>query len=79
MHQRTRNILHYKASSWLKAYKIKAFYVQVDGISFEQGAKALLKASGIGKLRPNILLMGYKSDWNTCSREDLVMYFEVLQ
>lgn len=58
---------------------MKAFYVQVDGFNFELGAKAMLKACGIGKLKPNILLMGHKSDWQTCAREELSMYFEILQ
>jgi hypothetical protein len=39
----------------------------------------LLKACGIGKLRPNILLMGHKSDWQKCSKDDLDQYFGVLQ
>ncbi|CAH1173712.1 unnamed protein product [Phaedon cochleariae] len=76
--QRIRNVFNYKAIGWLKAHKLKAFYTQVDGMSFGEGCKALLKACGIGKLRPNILLMGYKTDWQTCSREDLDQYFEVL-
>lgn len=79
LHQRVRSVLHYKANSWLKAHKFKAFYMQVDGLSFEEGATALLKACGIGKLRPNILLMGHKADWQKCPKEDLDMYFEVLQ
>lgn len=78
LHQRIRNMLNYKANSWLKTYKLKAFYIQVDGVSFVDGAKSLLKACGIGKLRPNILLLGHKSDWQKCSTEDLEMYFEVL-
>ncbi|KAJ8944674.1 hypothetical protein NQ318_015882 [Aromia moschata] len=76
--QRVRNVLYYKANNWLKAHKLKAFYMQVDGLSFENGAKALLKACGIGKLRPNIMMMGYKSDWQTCSVDELTQYFEVL-
>lgn len=79
LHQRVRSILNYKANSWLKAHRMKAFYMQIDGVSFEEGAKAMLKACGIGKLKPNILLMGHKSDWQTCSREELNAYFEVLQ
>uniref|UniRef100_A0A1A9WEC2 SLC12A transporter C-terminal domain-containing protein n=1 Tax=Glossina brevipalpis TaxID=37001 RepID=A0A1A9WEC2_9MUSC len=35
-------------------------------------------ASGIGKLKPNILLMGYKLDWQTCERKDLIQYFNVM-
>lgn len=53
--------------------------MQVDGVSFKEGATALLKACGIGKLRPNILLLGFKSDWQKCSSEELNQYFEVLQ
>ncbi|CAH1106034.1 unnamed protein product [Psylliodes chrysocephalus] len=76
--QRVRNVLHYKATSWLKAHKLKGFYMQIDGMSFEEGCKALSKACGIGKLKPNILLMGFKNDWQTCPREDLEQYFEVV-
>jgi solute carrier family 12 sodium/potassium/chloride transporter 2 len=71
--------LTYKAHNWLRSHKIKAFYTLVDEVNFEEGAKALLQASGVGKLRPNILLMGYKGDWRDCDREDLAMYFEVMQ
>ncbi|XP_050296584.1 bumetanide-sensitive sodium-(potassium)-chloride cotransporter [Anthonomus grandis grandis] len=76
--QRARDVLTYKANSWLKAHKFKAFYHQVDGMSWLEGARALLKACGIGKLKPNILMMGYKSDWQTCPTEDLLNYFEIL-
>lgn len=72
-------MLSYKANSWLRAHKIKAFYQQIDGVPFQEGARALLKACGIGKLRPNILMMGYKSDWQTCPRDELLNYFEILQ
>ncbi|XP_017777968.1 PREDICTED: solute carrier family 12 member 2 [Nicrophorus vespilloides] len=78
LHQRVRSISHDKALSWLKTHKLKAFYMQVDGCTFEEGSSALLKACGIGKLRPNILLVGHKSDWQKCSRDDLNSYFEVL-
>ncbi|XP_018323226.1 bumetanide-sensitive sodium-(potassium)-chloride cotransporter isoform X2 [Agrilus planipennis] len=76
--ERVRAVLNHKATSWLKTHKLKAFYMQVDGTTFEEGAKALLKACGIGKLRPNILLMGHKNDWQKCLKQDLDMYFEVL-
>jgi solute carrier family 12 sodium/potassium/chloride transporter 2 len=68
-----------KSCSWLHDNKIKAFYALVDGIKFEVGARALLQASGLGKLKPNILMMGYKSDWRTCNADDLEQYFTVLQ
>lgn len=64
---------------WLAARKIKAFYNVIEGLDFETGVRALIQTSGIGKLAPNILLMGYKSDWKTCNQQDLVCYFNVLQ
>lgn len=64
--------------SWFRANKIKAFYFLVDGASFQEGATSLLQAVGLGKMRPNILLMGYKQDWVTCPRKNLNMYFNVM-
>lgn len=64
---------------WLNNRKIKAFCNVVEGLDFETGVRALIQTSGVGKLAPNILLMGYKSDWQTCNHQDLVSYFNVLQ
>jgi len=71
--------LAYKAQSYLRAHRIKAFYNQIDEASFEEGAKALMQASGIGKLKPNILMVGYKADWQTCDKQELAMYFNTMQ
>lgn len=76
--QRVKNSLSHRSAAFLRAHKIKAFYSQVDELPFEAGAKALLQAAGVGKLKPNILLMGYKSNWQA-SPKDLLMYFNVLQ
>ncbi|XP_065206857.1 bumetanide-sensitive sodium-(potassium)-chloride cotransporter-like isoform X2 [Planococcus citri] len=67
-----------KARNWLKFHRIKAFFAQVDDISFEDGAKSLMQATGLGKLRPNVLLMGYKNNWTTSSKKDLDMYFNII-
>ncbi|KYQ51345.1 Bumetanide-sensitive sodium-(potassium)-chloride cotransporter [Trachymyrmex zeteki] len=75
---KTRNSMVQNCSSWLRANKIKAFYSLVDGSNFQDGATSLLQAAGLGKMRPNILLMGYKQDWATCPRENLNMYFNVM-
>ncbi|XP_047121340.1 bumetanide-sensitive sodium-(potassium)-chloride cotransporter [Schistocerca piceifrons] len=65
-------------SAALRARRTKAFYAVVDGLPFEQGARALMQSAGIGKLRPNVLLMGYKQDWQSCPTDDLIAYFNVL-
>ncbi|XP_072764865.1 bumetanide-sensitive sodium-(potassium)-chloride cotransporter [Anoplolepis gracilipes] len=75
---KTRNSMLQNYSSWLRANKIKAFYSLVDSASFQDGATSLLQAAGLGKMRPNILLMGYKQDWATCPRDNLNMYFNIM-
>lgn len=67
------------AQKWLDARKIKAFYNLIDNVVFEDGVRSLILASGFGKLQPNIVLMGYKADWRTCSTKQLETYFNSLQ
>jgi solute carrier family 12 sodium/potassium/chloride transporter 2 len=58
--QKHRNYLTKKSNDWFRKHKVKAFYSLVDDADFETGSRALMQASGIGKLKPNIILMGYK-------------------
>ncbi|XP_062530592.1 bumetanide-sensitive sodium-(potassium)-chloride cotransporter isoform X2 [Bombyx mori] len=76
--QPTREALSKRAYGWFQRRKIKAFYTLVDDVSFKDGASALVQSSGLGKLTPNILMMGFKQDWRTCSRQHLVDYVEVM-
>lgn len=76
---RTREALSNRAYQWFSKRKIKAFYTIVDDFSMKEGASALLQASGLGKLTPNILMMGFKQDWQTCEKQDLVDYVEIMQ
>lgn len=76
--QKYRNYLLRKSNDWCRKHKVKAFYSLVDDNDFETGCRALMQASGIGKLRPNILLMGYKNDWQTCDTSELEKYFNVV-
>ncbi|KAH8307194.1 hypothetical protein KR044_007266 [Drosophila immigrans] len=76
--QKYRNYLKDRASNWFRKHRVKGFYALVDGEDFESGTRALMQATGIGKLKPNIILMGYKTDWQTCERKELVQYFNVM-
>ncbi|XP_017477312.1 PREDICTED: solute carrier family 12 member 2-like isoform X2 [Rhagoletis zephyria] len=76
--QRYRNYLQDRATTWFRKHGVKGFYALVDGEDFESGTRALMQASGIGKLKPNILLMGYKNDWQTCEKKDLDQYFNIM-
>ncbi|XP_017321155.1 solute carrier family 12 member 1 [Ictalurus punctatus] len=63
---------------WLNQQKRKAFYAAVASDSFRDGAKSLLQASGLGRLRPNTLMLGFKRDWKTANTEDVQAYVGVL-
>lgn len=63
---------------WLRGRKVRAFCAGVHGFAFEGGARALMQGVGVGKLSPNVLLMGYKADWETADRSHLEAYFNVL-
>lgn len=38
----------------------------------------MLQLTGVGKLRPNTLVMGYKSDWNMIASDKLEEYVEII-
>lgn len=63
---------------YLNARKIKAFYNVMDGFTMEDGVRALIKSTGFGKLTPNIVVMGYKSNWCECGKEEVESYFNIL-
>ncbi|KAG7333604.1 hypothetical protein KOW79_003739 [Hemibagrus wyckioides] len=63
---------------WLNQQKRKAFYGAVATDSFRDGAKSVLQASGLGRLRPNTLMLGFKRDWKTANTEDVQVYVGVL-
>ncbi|KRZ19529.1 Solute carrier family 12 member 2 [Trichinella pseudospiralis] len=59
---------------WLRRRKIKAFYAPVVIDNFNNGIEMLFQMSGMGKLCPNIVFLGYKSDWRTeCFNHDMAL------
>ncbi|XP_050679374.1 bumetanide-sensitive sodium-(potassium)-chloride cotransporter isoform X2 [Leptidea sinapis] len=78
INHRTREALTNRANHWFMKRKVKSFYSVVDGVDVKDGANALIQASGLGKLRPNILLMGFKENWQSCSRQEVLDYVEVM-
>ncbi|KAL2088913.1 hypothetical protein ACEWY4_015812 [Coilia grayii] len=63
--------------AWIKKTKRKAFYNVVANNSFREGAETLLQAAGLGRLKPNTLVLGFKKDWRTADREDVHNYVGV--
>ncbi|XP_021955574.1 bumetanide-sensitive sodium-(potassium)-chloride cotransporter [Folsomia candida] len=75
---RVRKAMIKRGYDWLHERRIKAFYVLVDNVTFDEGTQALLQATGIGKLAPNIVLLGYKSNWQTCPKDELRDFFTTI-
>ncbi|XP_061172225.1 solute carrier family 12 member 2-like [Saccostrea echinata] len=53
-----------EAYHWLHHRRVKAFYTVSTSGNFRMGAQSIMQNVGIGKLRPNILMMGFMSRWN---------------
>ena len=70
-----RTILVEEVYQWFRRRKIRAFYDYIASDSTLSGVRALLQASGLGKMKPNILMMGFPLDWvneNVASMEEYV-------
>ena len=57
------NTLKDNVQNWMKDHGIQGFYVVNHSNDFEAGARNCITMAGLGKLSPNLLLMGFKSDW----------------
>ncbi|RWS15025.1 solute carrier family 12 member 3-like protein [Dinothrombium tinctorium] len=75
---RARDQYIFEANNFFLKRKIAAFYDLKTDKSFAEGAKSLMELTGIGKLRPNIVLMGYKSNWRDCPPEEVLEYFKAI-
>ncbi|XP_072728483.1 solute carrier family 12 member 3 isoform X1 [Ciconia boyciana] len=65
-------------TKWLMKRKIKAFYTDVVAEDLRSGVQMLIQAAGLGKMRPNILALGYKRNWRTVSPQSLEDYVGIL-
>uniref|UniRef100_A0A3P9C051 Solute carrier family 12 member 1 n=1 Tax=Maylandia zebra TaxID=106582 RepID=A0A3P9C051_9CICH len=62
----------------LKKKKRKAFYAAVACDNFREGAESLLQASGLGRMKPNTLMIGFKKNWRTAGAEAVQSYVGIL-
>uniref|UniRef100_A0A914VZI6 Solute carrier family 12 member 2 n=1 Tax=Plectus sambesii TaxID=2011161 RepID=A0A914VZI6_9BILA len=71
-----------RINEWLRKRRVKAFYVSTVNSSLRSGVHTLMQAVGLGKLRPNIILLGFKTNWAAKGRDGLDEvneYFGVIQ
>lgn len=58
---------------------VKAFVNLVQEANFFQGVRSLIQATGIGKLRPNVVMLGFKNNWTNVEQDELLDYFKTIQ
>ncbi|XP_067144436.1 solute carrier family 12 member 2-like isoform X2 [Centruroides vittatus] len=78
MSQRYRVAQTKQAYNWFQKRKMKAFYSLIEEDVFSRGVRNLIQLVGVGKLRPNVVFMGYKSNWQECDPEETLEYFNTI-
>uniref|UniRef100_A0A3Q2R0I0 Solute carrier family 12 member 2 n=1 Tax=Fundulus heteroclitus TaxID=8078 RepID=A0A3Q2R0I0_FUNHE len=63
---------------WLLKKRIKAFYAPVFADNLRIGAQLLLQAVGLGRLKPNTLVMGFKNNWSDGNMRDVENYINTI-
>ncbi|XP_042545841.1 solute carrier family 12 member 3 isoform X1 [Dipodomys spectabilis] len=65
-------------TKWLNKRKIKAFYSDVLAEDLRSGAQILMQAAGLGRLKPNILVVGFKKNWQSVHPATVEDYIDIL-
>lgn len=77
-HFRTHIKDNEQQQKWLRNQHLKAFYSSIISPSHTEGVMTLMQLTGLGKLRTNTVLMGFKCNWQTASGEELIDYINVI-
>uniref|UniRef100_A0AC34QDX9 Uncharacterized protein n=1 Tax=Panagrolaimus sp. JU765 TaxID=591449 RepID=A0AC34QDX9_9BILA len=67
---------------WLKKRHIKSFYTSAVNPNLREGTQSLFQTAGLGRLRPNIVLIGFKHGWALQGLDGLASvneYFGIIQ
>ncbi|KAM4714893.1 solute carrier family 12 member 3-like [Anableps anableps] len=63
---------------WMNKRKVRSFYTPLSADNLRAGAKQLLQASGLGKLKPNTLVLGFKTNWRDSAPESIEDYINTI-
>lgn len=74
-----RKIRCYSGNEWIRLRKHRAFYVLLDNSDLETGATTLIQTTGLGRLSPNLVLLGYLNKWRVGDREAVGSYFRIIR
>uniref|UniRef100_A0A665VVD1 Solute carrier family 12 member 2 n=1 Tax=Echeneis naucrates TaxID=173247 RepID=A0A665VVD1_ECHNA len=75
-HIRTVNQSRYQR--WLLRNETKAFYTPVFAEDMRHGTQYLLQAAGLGRLKPNTLVLGFKNDWRDGDMMNVETYISMI-
>ncbi|CAI2348534.1 unnamed protein product [Caenorhabditis sp. 36 PRJEB53466] len=65
-------------NDWLRVREINAFGTAICCTNIADGANTLLQTAGLGRLSPNILMLGFKAGWEKAGKEVISEYFAML-
>uniref|UniRef100_G1MEF6 Solute carrier family 12 member 3 n=1 Tax=Ailuropoda melanoleuca TaxID=9646 RepID=G1MEF6_AILME len=65
-------------TKWLNKRKIKAFYSDVIAEDLRSGVQILMQAAGLGRMKPNILVVGFKKNWQSAHPATVEDYIGIL-
>ncbi|XP_015256756.1 PREDICTED: solute carrier family 12 member 3-like [Cyprinodon variegatus] len=63
---------------WMNKRKVRSFYTPLSADNLRAGSKQLLQASGLGKLKPNTLVLGFKTNWRDSAPESIEDYINTI-
>ncbi|KAK4816342.1 hypothetical protein QYF61_015656 [Mycteria americana] len=66
-----------KYQRWLIKNKMKAFYAPVHAEDLRDGGQYLMQAAGLGRMRPNTLVVGFKKNWREGDMRDVETYINL--
>uniref|UniRef100_A0A3B4YUL1 Solute carrier family 12 member 2 n=1 Tax=Seriola lalandi dorsalis TaxID=1841481 RepID=A0A3B4YUL1_SERLL len=69
---------HARSQRWLNEKRIKAFYTPVFSDNLRHGTQFLLQSVGLGRLKPNTLVMGFKNNWSDGDMRDVELYINTI-
>ncbi|XP_005240430.3 solute carrier family 12 member 2 [Falco peregrinus] len=66
-----------KYQRWLIKNKMKAFYAPVHAEDLRDGGQYLMQAAGLGRMKPNTLVLGFKKNWRQSDMRDVETYINL--
>ncbi|XP_050991390.1 solute carrier family 12 member 3 [Labeo rohita] len=63
---------------WLDKRRIKSFYHTVVADDLRVGVQMLLQSTGLGRMKPNVLVMGFKKNWRKAQPSNIDNYIGIL-